>query len=143
MINTREIASEYRLAHWSQIMHERVSSGMSIKAYCEMHDIHQNVYHYWQRKLRAAAVMTTTENRVSGTPALPMPPPQGWATVTSKPADISSDTIQIEIGKSCVTADTGTNLELLSEVCRMFQNGCCANTACVRPDSSEFQMSLC
>ena len=124
MIDTRKITKENRLGHWTQIMQERVESGLSIKGYCEREGIHQNVYHYWQRKLRAAAAMTTIGSRVSGVPALPMPPPQGWAAVTSKPADISSDTIQIEIGKSCVMADTGTNLELLSEVCRMLMSLC-------------------
>ena len=124
MIDTREIAKEYRLGHWSQIMQERRESGLSIKGYCEREGIHQNVYHYWQRKLRAAAVMTTTESRDTGTPALPMMPPRGWATVTSKPADISPDKIEIEIGKSRVSADTGTNLELLSEVCRMLMSLC-------------------
>ena len=124
MIDTREIAKEYRLGHWSQIMQERRESGLSIKGYCEREGIHQNVYHYWQRKLRAAAVMPATENRVSGTPSLPMMPPQGWATVTSKPTDISSDKIQIEIGKSRVTADMGTNLELLTLVCRILMSLC-------------------
>ena len=124
MIDTRKITKEYRLSHWIQIMQERSESGLSIKGYCEREGIHQNVYHYWQRKLRAAAVMTTTESVVSGTPALPMLPPQGWATITSKSADISPDKIQIEIGKSRVSADTGTNLELLSEVCRMLMSLC-------------------
>ena len=123
MIDTRKITKEYRLSHWVQIMQERSESGLSIKGYCEREGIHQNVYHYWQRKLRAAAVMATIENKVSGTPALPMPP-QGWATVTSKSADINPDKIEIEIGKSRVTADTGTNLELLSEVCRMLMSLC-------------------
>ena len=30
MVNTREIAAEYRLAHWARIMQERVQSGVSI-----------------------------------------------------------------------------------------------------------------
>ena len=124
MINTREIAVEYRLGHWSQIMQERAASGMSIKAYCELNGIHPNVYHYWQRKLRIAAVMTVAENKSSDNPALPMLPPQGWTTIASKPAESSSGTIQIEIGKSRVTADTSTNLELLSEVCRMLMTLC-------------------
>jgi transposase-like protein len=55
MINTREIAVEYRLAHWVKIMQERSDSGLSIKAYCESISLHQNVYYYWQRKLREAA----------------------------------------------------------------------------------------
>ena len=55
MVDTRKIATEYRMAHWTQIMQERQESGLSIKAFCDKVGIHQNVYHYWQRKLRAAA----------------------------------------------------------------------------------------
>lgn len=124
MINMREIAAEYRLSHWSQIMQERVASGKSIKAYCELNGIHQNVYHYWQRKLRAAAVMAATEHETPGNPALPMLPPQGWATISAKPSGSGSGTIQIEIGKSRITANAGTNFELLSEVCRMLMTLC-------------------
>ena len=126
VINTREIAAEYRLGHWSQILQDRAASGMSIKAYCEINGIHQNVYHYWQRKLRAAAVIAATENKAPGNPALQILPPQGWATIAAKSAGSGSGsgTIQIEIGKSRVTADTSTNLELLSEVCRMLMTLC-------------------
>ena len=60
MRNTREIAVEYRLSHWAQIMQERSASGLSIKSYCETKGIHQNVYHYWQRKLRQVAYETST-----------------------------------------------------------------------------------
>jgi hypothetical protein len=31
-MNTREVAAEYRLSHWAQIMRERKESGLSIKA---------------------------------------------------------------------------------------------------------------
>ena len=54
MINTREIAEEYRLGHWAQVMQERISSGLSIKAYCRQIGISTNTYHYWQKKLREA-----------------------------------------------------------------------------------------
>lgn len=54
-MNTREIAAEYRLAHWTQIIRERNESGLSVKAYCKNAGFHENVYYYWQRKLREAA----------------------------------------------------------------------------------------
>jgi hypothetical protein len=53
-MNTKEIAVEYRLAHWAQIIHERVESGQSIKAFCMNAGIHENTYFYWQKKLREA-----------------------------------------------------------------------------------------
>jgi len=55
MINTREIAEEYRLTHWAGIMRERAESGLTIKAYCKQIGICGNTYFYWQRRVRAAA----------------------------------------------------------------------------------------
>ena len=54
-MNTREIAEEYRLSHWAEKMRERQELGLSIKAYCAQQGFHENVYYYWQRKLREAA----------------------------------------------------------------------------------------
>jgi len=54
-MNTRAMAEEYRLTHWAQIMQERQQSGLSIKSYCERAGFHENVYYYWQRKLREVA----------------------------------------------------------------------------------------
>ena len=56
-MNTRDIASEYRLAHWAQVMRERTDRGLSIRAYCAETGIHENTYFYWQRKLREAACL--------------------------------------------------------------------------------------
>lgn len=66
MVNMREIAEEYRLSHWAQIMQERKASGMSIKAYCESVGIHFNRYFYWQRKLREAALKESTKQDKTG-----------------------------------------------------------------------------
>ena len=54
-MNTREIATDYRLSYWSQIIQERIDSGLSIRAFCENAGIHENTYFYWQRKLREVA----------------------------------------------------------------------------------------
>ena len=54
-MNTREIATEYRLAHLAGIMRERNESGLSVKAFCAKAGLHENNYFYWQRKLREAA----------------------------------------------------------------------------------------
>jgi hypothetical protein len=54
-MDSRKIASEYRLAHWASVMRDRQDSGQSIRAYCESIGLHENVYYYWQRKLREMA----------------------------------------------------------------------------------------
>jgi transposase-like protein len=73
-MNTRDIAQEYRQAHWTQIMQERSASGMSIRAYCRTAGICETVFYYWQRKLREAAckelaVPGFTEVRMAESPS--------------------------------------------------------------------------
>jgi len=54
-MNTRKIAAEYRLTQWAGIIRERQESGLNVKAFCEAKGFHENIYFYWQRKLREAA----------------------------------------------------------------------------------------
>ena len=67
-MNTREIAVEYRLTHWAQIIRRRNESGLSIKAFCTNEGFHENIYCYWQRKLREAVCERMTEVRTKHTP---------------------------------------------------------------------------
>lgn len=62
-MNTREMAAECRLAHWTQMMRRRSESGLSIKAFCASEGFHENKYYYWQRKLREAVCEQITEIR--------------------------------------------------------------------------------
>jgi len=148
MINTREIAGEYRLTHWARIMQERVQSGMSIKAFCKHIGICGNTYFYWQRRVRAAAAeiaqengmlpLTTTGTRevtpaagqaqtalmpVERKAALPTPTPSvpsGWAQVQAEeePKSIVSAALPVEIGKCRIMVSEDTDLALLEKVCR-------------------------
>jgi hypothetical protein len=69
-MNTKQIATEYRITHWASIMRERTERGLNIRAFCEEKGIHENVYYYWQKKLREAAceqlsVMDNKSSRLS------------------------------------------------------------------------------
>ena len=76
MINIREIAEEYRLGHWAQVIQEIISSGQSIKVYCRQISISTNTYHYWQKKLREAAIREL--NVSSEVPDNKTLVPSGW-----------------------------------------------------------------
>ena len=132
MVNMREVAAEFRLSHWAEVIRERNASGMSIKAYCESIGIHVNRYFYWQSKLREAACQEL----------LPAPvncdekaiAPNGWAvcdvTEVVAQANGKSSTasqrsaVNIEIGKSRVSAEADVDIELLEKVCRMLTSLC-------------------
>ena len=123
MINTREIATEYRLGHWSKIMQERGESGLSIKAYCESIGIHQNVYHYWQRKLREAACeKLLPEKQTKGTA---LTQPEGWAVCAiAEPETSISNCVCVEIGKFKVMVKCGDDMDLFADVCRTLVKLC-------------------
>jgi len=54
-VDMNEIAEEFRLTHWVEIVREREASGLTIREFCENEGIHENKYFYWQKKLREAA----------------------------------------------------------------------------------------
>jgi len=139
MMNTREIAEEYRLSHWAAIMRERAESGQSIRAFCASRSICYNVYFYWQRKLRAAAcqeqaitaALTDEREHKSGKAIVP----SGWAVceaaedagtvLKADSTDGAKDTpVTIEIGKGRITVGADTDTALLEKVCRMLASLC-------------------
>lgn len=62
-MRTKEMKAEYRLEHWSRMLHERLESGLSVRAFCMKAGIQEKVYYYWQRKLRETVCAQTVEHR--------------------------------------------------------------------------------
>jgi transposase-like protein len=54
-MNSREIATQYRMSQWLQVIQERMGSGERIDEYCDRKGIKRHTYFYWQRKLRETA----------------------------------------------------------------------------------------
>jgi putative transposase len=115
-MDTRKIASEHRLKHWAEILRDRQTSGESIKGYCARMGICENVYYYWQRKLREAACREMLPAQSMDKLAVV---PRGWAVCRQeKEAVRVSEAVVIEIGKCRVEATADFDTELLSKVCR-------------------------
>jgi len=122
-MNTREIAAEYRLTHWAQIMQERMTSGKSIKEFCKSAGFHENVYYYWQRRLREAAV----NQEIMAIPAIEAPKvvsPEGWAELRLTESPTGAATLPIEIGRCRILADMTTDPDLLAKVCKVLLSLC-------------------
>ena len=125
MVNTRTIAAEYRLAHWTQIMQDRKQRGLSIRAYCEKIGISKNTYFYWQKKLRVAAceeLLTISQPEVSSDNSAA---PMSWAMceVSSKSSG-EDKVLRIEINGCHVLANTDTDPELLARTCKVLMSLC-------------------
>jgi putative transposase len=113
-MNTRDIAAEYRLAHWAQVMRDRTDKGLSIHAYCEEAGIHENTYFYWQRKLRETAC-TGIQASTAEVKAIV---PKGWATVGISGSAEKAQDLTVEVSGCRIIVSADTNPELLIQVCR-------------------------
>ena len=127
MINTKEIAAEYRLAHWAKIMQQRTESGLSIKDFCKHIGICGNTYFYWQRRLRATAckalpdktsdlIVKQQSDTVKSDKALV---PSGWAICEAAKVEDKGKALPIEINGCHILADIDVDAELLAKVCRV------------------------
>ena len=119
-MNTRYIAEEHRLTHWAGIMKDRQESGLSIRAFCKSAGFHENIYFYWQRKLRKAAheeQASKAPNRT--TKSYESLVPNGWALCEAGETTDKEKPLTIEIGPSRILASQDVDLELLLKVCRV------------------------
>jgi len=117
-MNTRELATQYRMAEWADLLRERSASGESIKDFCDNRGISRNTYFYWQRKLRAvasAAIQSPPSDKLA---------PAGWVACEAEPDLIQTSGISIEIGKCRVMVGAGWDSEMLGEVCRVLAELC-------------------
>jgi len=112
-------------------MRERQASGLSIKAFCKSSGFHENVYFYWQRKLREAAckvlpdktsgLISTSQNEtVAPNKSLV---PSGWAQLTEiEPAPAPMSSLTVEISGCRVNVSTDTDPALLMKVCGVLKS---------------------
>ena len=54
-MSTKNAMAEYRLSNWAKLIHDRDSSGLSIKEYCTSIGIAEHMYYYRLKKVREAA----------------------------------------------------------------------------------------
>ncbi len=128
-MKTREIAKAYRLSQWSQALQERLSTGESIKAFCQSRGISRNTYFYWQRKLRETACSKLSTQQEAEEKSLI---PNGWTVCTPKETAVAleektiaaSNSVTVEIGKCRVEVTVGTDSGLLAKACRILASLC-------------------
>ena len=139
-MNTRTIASEYRLQHWAGIIKESKESGLSIRTYCKNVGIHENTYFYWQKKLREAVYNEMVKEQGKRTGLIPSKQhqespgaehltPVKWVEVNTKDSSSTeaANNTNIKISRDGWTVTIGTNVDtyLLTETLRAVSRACC------------------
>jgi hypothetical protein len=98
---------------------------MSIKEFCKTSGFHENVYYYWQRKLREAACEElTVRGQKEAVPCETPLIPNGWAICKSGEQEINGKAVAIEIGGLRVIAEAESDPEILVKVCRALKSLC-------------------
>jgi len=118
-MNTRQMAAEYREAHWARIMQERRESGQSIRAYCKGAGIHENVYYYRQRELREAACeqLVSAEMQTTGFTQVKL-------TAISELSAQATGEIHLRLGEIDIIADSAYPAEKLAALIRELVLSC-------------------
>jgi len=127
-IDMNEIAKEFRLVHWVEIVREREASGVSIREFCENEGIHENKYYYWQRKLREEACKELAKAQCKPTSMAPavfaeVRVPER-ATLPSSGTD-SLHTVCVETIGVRITAGSEYPIDKLAELFRAVSSPCC------------------
>ena len=126
-MNTREIASTYRLAQWAQNLQERTARGESITDFCERTGVSRNTFFYWQRKLRTVACEELLlQSPSEDAPQVPAVLPSGWTLCEEAPVETeqADETVLVEIGKFRLRVAADTSPELLEKTCRVLASLC-------------------
>jgi len=99
MKNLRTVKRKMRLNEWTNIIEERIQSGKTVDLWCWEHGVSRNMYYYWQRLVREAAIedayekITTSEEFCENGPdpeiAVYNPPPV-FAKISNPIASVMS-----------------------------------------------------
>jgi hypothetical protein len=129
-MDTREIASEYRLTHWAGLLRERRESGESIRSFCEKKGFHENIFYYWQKKLREATIGELRKTNESAMPPSREAPGfievkvPGGVELQSYTERNCGNTIRVEAGGLRITAESGYPVEQLAVLLARIVRSC-------------------
>lgn len=120
-MNSREMTMEARLSHWSEVIHRKSASGLSIREYCKRAGFHESLYYYWQKKLRKATSEKLTDEKCTVAPIPTGLIPSGWALIGAEsdaPDKCSENVLTIEVSGCQITVNAETDIVLITKVCR-------------------------
>lgn len=134
-MNLQTIKHQVKLSEWRERVKECRSSGLSVKAWCGEQHISPQTYYRWEKEIletetaeKGLACRSNPKSAIAvpafAEAAIPQASivPNGWAQLANdKPMTAAGDSLVIVVGGCHITASTGTDLELLTNVCRVLR----------------------
>ena len=112
-MDTRIATTQIRMQNWVEIIQDRNASGLTIDDYCKAHELSQNAYFYWLRKIRNAAL----ESKGVFFTEVPLSDLQ-----TEMAALDFQPKLTVQIGNAVVRVNESTPKRLLTMVCEVLSN---------------------
>jgi len=119
-LDTREVARNYRLSQWTQIVRECRGSGQTISTWCEDHNIDPKKYYYWLKKVREAACEALPALSSGNGSIIPVDVPA--QKVDSVAADSPSADIVLHLGSVTMELHNNATAILIENTLRALQN---------------------
>jgi hypothetical protein len=120
-IEVHKIAAQFRLSEWAEMVKEKMTSGQSVKTFCESLGISENTYYIRQRKVRIAACTAHEEkqrkNEMSSVPS-------GWAVAEIVSTTGENGSLVVEINGCKIEVTQSTDADLLAKTCRVLKSLC-------------------
>lgn len=120
-MNTREATRKYRLNQWTEIIRECRSSGQTVTAWCNDHDINPKSYYYWLRRVREAACEALPAIPSENNTIVPVDIPVSAAGINSV-AHKSSPDILLRFGSITLELHNNASEALIENTLRALQN---------------------
>ena len=114
MNETKLATQTVRIQYWTEVIHDRNQSGLTVADYCDTHGLSYNAYYYWLRKLRKSALES------SGIDFVELPDPVKTVTQDSK-TDFDTEAM-LEIGSVNIAINSHTSKALLRAILEVAQD---------------------
>ena len=108
----------YQLQQWQMHINDRMSSGQTIKEWCNANDISQDAYYYWLRKIRGMTYISAVRELPGKTP-----PSNAFVEIRAEearpaaaftPDMISGDAVAADQVTSAVITKGAVRIEIMS-----------------------------
>lgn len=119
-MDTREVASQYRLNKWTEIVSQCRSSGQTVAVWCAENNVNTTSYYYWLRRIRKAACEALP--LLSGNNSI-VPVNIPVHTVETGPPDLeSSSDIVVRMGTVTLEISNNASATLIENTLRALQH---------------------
>ena len=116
--------SELRLHQWTKLIADRQSSGMTVKAWCALHDINEKTYYYWLHKIRKLALENSPVPVGSTLPKVVETPVSFKKLEVKSPVGGMQAAVIVHLPQATVEVAHGTDQQTVEAVLRALKSLC-------------------